>query len=394
MPQNLFNFFNELEIEWIMLIFLMFFSAGIAIFHNLILSGLYKINFRPAWLFFVLNPALIGLAALVDKRFGVIVFAILFISVFVLGIFGMVYEAIKTSVLDSKLKDQLLIKEGKPPIPLWKKILTAIWGITFVILFFTVGTPYIILFVFIVLPFLASLKGGNKKSFYNLQRTLPTSKIRSVAMGLAEISGKVQMMKSMPSHIKNTPCIGYLYTIEDISRDKEGKESFHAVFSETVCEAFFIEDSSGKIKVKTDKIEFLDFEFNDQYRSSGKRYTEYLLLENAEVMMIGKAGNSENNVPVFELEEVKNVFGIAPVASVENWNNLRPLLKSASYYMYFFVLIIAVILISDVRLNSSGFRIGKFHLNLQSATTSDNTFETESNDAEDAQYAVPVESPK
>ncbi|MFC6268967.1 hypothetical protein [Frigoriflavimonas asaccharolytica] len=394
MPQDLVNFFNNFEADWFMLFFLMFFSMGVAIFHTLILDGIYRIKFKPNWLFFVLNPALIGFAGLFDTRFGAVVFAFLFLSVFVLGIFGMFYAAVRSTIFDNRAKDAALIKDGKPPIPFWKKLLSGFVVIIFIFLFFTVKPAYIVVFFFIVLPFISSLKSSNKKSFYNLQRTLPTSKIRSVAMGLAEISGKVRMIKSKNSPIKNVPCIGYLYTIEDISRDKDGKESFRIVFSETICESFYVEDATGKIEVKTDEIEFLDFKVGEQYRSSGKRYREYLLLENAEVLMIGKASNKENYQPIFEYEEVKKVFAIAPVASVENWNNLRPLLKSASYYAYFFGLMIALVLISDVNLSSSNFRIGKFQLNLQNSQSDNNDLEQEAFDPDAAEYSVPVESAK
>ena len=95
-----------------------------------------------------------------------------------------------------------------------------------------------------------------------------------------------------------------------------------------------------------------------------KRYTQYLLKEDMEVLMIGKAGLKENNEPVFVKEEVKDVFGISPVESVENYNTMRPIMQSAGYFIYFWVILIALIFLTPVKLGNNGIEIGKIRFDL------------------------------
>ena len=122
-----------------------------------------------------------------------------------------------------------------------------------------------------------------------------------------------------------------------------------------------MEDKTGKIKVLSDEIEFIDFEIDEQYQSSMKRYTQYLLKENMEVLLIGKAGLEDNNQVVFKKEEIKNVFGIAPVESVNNHNELRPILQSAGYFIYFWVMLIALILLTPIHLKNNTLEFGKIN---------------------------------
>jgi len=359
-----YEFYKTLEVDNGLLVMLMVMSVFVAIFHTVIIMGLYGIDLKPKWLFFVLNPLLIWLASLYDSRLGALVAIILFLSVFVLGIIGMMVSAIRSGYQSSKDEDARRRRMGKTPLPVWKKILFTSSGLLFFGLVLSLGVPYFIIIVFIILPFLTSLKSNNKKRFYKLQRTLPTSNIRSVAMGLAEISGRSKIIESMISRIGKKECIGFLYTIENVSTDKDGKDSYSMESSETICKPFYVQDKTGQIKVITEGIEFIDFEIDEQYQSSMKRYTQYLLKDNLEVLLIGKAGLKENNEPVFQKEEIKDVFGISPVESVENYNTLRPILQSAGYFIYFWVILIALILLTPIKLRNHTLEFGKINLDL------------------------------
>lgn len=358
------EFYKTLEVDNGLLVMLMVMSVFVAIFHTVILMGLYEVNLKPKWLFFVLNPLLIWLCSLYDSRLGALVAIILFLSVFVLGIIGAIFSAIRSGIQSSKEEDARRKRSGKSALPIWKKILLTLSGLIFFGLVLSLGLPYFIIIVFIILPFLTSLKPNNKKRFYKFQRTLPTSNIRSVAMGLAEISGTSKTIEPMIARIGKKECIGYLHTIENVSTDKDGKDSYSMESSETICKPFYVQDKSGQIKVVTQDIEFIDFEIDEQYQSSMKRYTQYLLTENMEVLLIGKAGLKENNEPVFQKEEIKDVFGISPVASVENYNTLRPILQSAGYFIYFWVILIALIFLTPISLTNNGLKFGKINLEL------------------------------
>jgi len=358
------EFYNTLEVDNGLLIMLMVMSVFVAIFHTVITMGLYEINLKPKWLFFVLNPLLIWLASLYDSRLGALVAIILFLSVFVLGIIGMIVSAVRSGYQSSKEEDARRRRMGKTPLPIWKKILLTLSGLLFFGLVLSLGVPYFIIIVFIILPFLTSLKPNNKKRFYKFQRTLPTSNIRSVAMGLAEISGKSKTIEPIFSRIGKKECIGFLYTIENVSTDKDGKDSYSLESSETICKPFYVQDKSGQIQVVAEGIEFVDFEIDERYQSSMKRYTQYLLKDNMEVLLIGKAGLKENNEPVFQKEEIKDVFGISPVESVENYNTMRPILQSAGYFVYFWVILIALIFLTPISLTDNGLKFGKVNLDL------------------------------
>ena len=358
------EFYKTLEVDSGLLIMLMVMSVFVAIFHTVIIMGLYEINLKPKWLFFVLNPLLIYLCSLYDSRLAALIAIALFLSVFVLGIIGMIVSAVRSGFQNSKEENERRLRSGKPALPLWKKILITLSGLLFFGVVLLLGVPYFIIIVFIILPFLSSLKSNNKKRFYRFQRTLPTATIRSVAMGLAEISGKSKTIETMISRIGSKQCLGYLYTIENISTDKDGDNSYSLESSETVCKPFYVQDLTGQMKVLSNDIEFIDFEIDERYEASKKRYTQYLLKENMDVLLIGKASIQGNNEPVFEREEIKNVFGISPVESVENYNTMRPILQSAGYFIYFWVILIALILLTPFTLNNDSIQFGKINFDL------------------------------
>lgn len=358
------QFYSTLDVDNGLLVMLMVMSVFVAIFHTVIITGLYEIDLKPKWLFFVSNPLLIFVCSFYDKRLAALIAIALFLSVFVLGIIGMIVSVVRSGYQDSKEENERRLRSGKPALLLWKKILITLSGLLFFGLVLSLGVPYFIIIVFIILPFLTSLKSTNKKRFYKFQRTLPTATIRSVAMGLAEISGKSKTIEPMISRIGSKPCIGYLHTIENVSTDKDGDDSYSLESSETICKPFYIQDSTGQMEVLSNDIEFIDFEIDERYEASKKRYTQYLLKENMDVLVIGKASIQENNEPVFEREEIKNVFGISPVESVENYNTMRPILQSAGYFVYFWVILIALILLTPVTLNNSSIKFGKINFDL------------------------------
>ena len=83
-------------------------------------------------------------------------------------------------------------------------------------------SAYILLGV-VVFLILKLLLPNAYKRFLKLQASLPTSKIRSIAKGLAEVQGKLLMKKPLFSPINMTSCIGYYYVIEKIDENKKGQ---------------------------------------------------------------------------------------------------------------------------------------------------------------------------
>lgn len=361
--QEIYNFYTNLNANWGMLTMMIIMSAFVGIFHNVIFSSLFKIKLKPYYLFCVLNPLLIVTAGLYHPNLGALIAIVLFVSVFFFGILGMIYAGIQQSF--EKHKEQTEFRKGKnlAPIPIWKKIASNVLLLVLFGFILALGVPYAILAVILFVILSSIFKKSNKSKFYSLQRDLPTANIRSVAMGLAEISGSTQSIEKIKAKINNKECIGYHYTIEDISRDSEGKESFSTAFTETVCNSFYVKDDSDQIKVNGDEIELIDFEIDEQYRNSNRRYTQYVLYDNQNVLLIGKASLSTNNELIFEKETIKNVFGIAPLESVKKHNTLRPLLVSASYYFAFWMIIVVYILLVPIKSKGNQFHFGDLNLN-------------------------------
>ena len=357
------DFFLSQPIEPPVLIFLMIFSCGIALFHTVILSMLFNVKLRPVWIFFIIDPAIVGLAYLVRSGFAALALIVLFASLFILAIVGAIYNAIRG---DSEEREYLKRHPAEKK-PLWKKILTVVAVIIFIPLFFSLG-PYVFIVIFAI-AILSGIMPSSKNRFKKYQATLPTSKIRSVAMGLAEVEGRLVAGSGvLVAPIDSIKCLGYKYVVENISKDDKGKESYSEIFSETKFADFFIEDNTGRLPVHHDKMELIWVDVDGRYSSGSKRYSQYLLKENDEVLIIGKA-SLKNGQPVIEHENVKNVFGIAPKDKVIEYNAYKPLLNSFILFSCVLALFVAIVLITPitvngttvvVKLNSAMFTWGDF----------------------------------
>ncbi|MBO0593165.1 hypothetical protein I2486_17315 [Cellulophaga sp. E16_2] len=339
------------------IIFLMIFSCFVALFHTVIFSGLFKAKFN-GWLFFVVNPLLILLSSLIYRPITYVMFGLLFISVFILAIIGMIYAGISGVKKARVEQDKINKKYDIEATPIWKKLLGYLAVLVVIIAFYYVGF-YAIFFLIFAIPFLNFILPNTKSRFLKYQSTLPTSKIRSVAMGLAEIEGKLRTIEHLESPIDAIPCIGYRYKIEKISTDKDGDKSYSSIFDEIKCNPFYVLDETGIIKVIPDKIEFVYVPEYDSYIGSGKRYTQYLLQENDSMLLIGKASLQANNEPIFEYENIKKVFAIAPSEKVNHYNTFKPLLNSFTLFCSFFGFLVAVVLVTPIEITTHKISISE-----------------------------------
>ena len=204
-------------------------------------------------------------------------------------------------------------------------------------------SAYILLGVVAFLILKLLLPNASKR-FLKLQASLPTSKIRSIAKGLAEVQGKLLMKKPLFSPINMTSCIGYYYVIEKIDENKKGHNSYSTIHEETQCNPFEIEDTTGKIEVAPEGIQLFLRENTHQYTSGGKRYTESLLREGDEVLLIGYA-DAKEGVPFLRKDDRYNLLGITLVSSINLWNKFLPLLRSFLFTCAIIVSLIIFILL-------------------------------------------------
>jgi hypothetical protein len=360
--QEALDFFKNQEVGWPMAIFLMIFSCGIALFHTLIFSGLYNVKLRPKWLFFILNPAIIAVSHYVREGYAMLALVALVASVFLLGVIGMVYSAIKGN------KEDKAFNKAHPATkkPLWKKIVGAL-----LLLLLLFSGPYMFVLIF-ALVVLMAIMPNSKNRFIKYQAILPTSRIRSMAMGLVEVHGKVALSGlPLAAPIENTHCIGYKYTVEEVSRDKDGHDSYSNLLTEVKCNPFIIIDDTGSVDVDPKKLDLIWFDLDNRYTTGSKRYSQYLLKENDEVLIIGQA-SSKNSKPIIEYENIKDVFAVAPINKVDNYNKYKPLLNSFTVFTCVLAFFTAIVLISPVtvqdgkvtvQLNSSMFNWNVFFSN-------------------------------
>lgn len=194
--------------------------------------------------------------------------------------------------------------------------------------------------IVITIIFLFSLRPTSKKRFLRLQSVLATSKINAVAMGLVEIQGKLIMQNHITSPVENEVCIGYFYKIEKISEDKDGKNSYTTIHQETKCKDFIMKDDSGEIEIIADGIEFFMLDFTSINMSHNMRYSEIVVKENQEMLLVGNA-NSENGKAL--IHRNNEILGITSVINISLWNKYQPLLKS--FLLTCFVILVLILIV-------------------------------------------------
>ena len=149
---------------------------------------------------------------------------------------------------------------------------------------------------------------------------LPTSKVRSIAMGMVEIAGKAvpAEKKSLKSPFTSKDCVYYKYTVEEYR--SSGKSShWVTIKSGDSCMPFFLQDDTGKVLVDPKGAE-IDIPMDNEFKSrSGynppkevmtflvanrlnhknilgfnkmMRYREYYLAPNDPAYVLGTAGDN------------------------------------------------------------------------------------------------------
>ncbi len=341
------------------LIMFLIVSVFIGLFHTVILRSIYQWDYEFKPLFFILNPSLILLAYFIANKYVALLFIVMFLSVFVLAILGMFIVAPILQVRKSiQEQDAYAEKYNRPKIPLWKKILKVIGALLMVPLMFFFPV-YIVFFLILygIYKFILSYNRG----FYHYESLLPTSNIRSVAMGQAEIKGKIVLDEILNAPMNSKRCAGYVYSVEKRETDSDGDKSYTLISQDVQVRSFYLQDETGKIKINPERLEWVSKQADEEKEYGGKRYTQYILKEGEEYMIIGKVG-LEKNTPTMMYDEVTKVFGIAPYESVQRFVRYRPLLNSFLFYMAFFAIVVALIMLVDIRTSGNTVTIDFKHI--------------------------------
>lgn len=342
------EFINQNRVDVGMVVFLMLFSMGIALFLTIVFAGLYNLKF-PNWLLFVVCPLLVLTSFLIDERFPIPFILLLFISVFLFGIIGMFVAGARSSRDEEKEMERINRKYNIPKTTFIQKI----QGILIVVGFF--GT-FILLaetdnlkLLFLLIPGFILIKNiffpSNKSKFMRLQAILPTSKINAIAMGQVEVEGDLEEIEPIISPYFSKPCIGYFYKIEkEGPRDDEGKTTYRTIFTEYKTGKFKIKDETGSVTVDGEGLEFY-FDRVDEQKGGKMRYSETYLKHNDYMFLIGNA-SSDNGTTIIQKGSADAVFGVAVPRSISFRNKYKPLLDSFLLTLFFISIILIYIILN------------------------------------------------
>lgn len=236
-------------------------------------------------------------------------------------------------------------KEYSDGTRLWKILLKVMLVLLFLSIPLLGGLG---IFLFVVIFIISAMLPDSQSRFMKLQATLPTSKIRSLAMGLVELQGKIIARERMDAPLSRRPCIGYYYCVHRESRDKDGKKSWRLVSEEHRCNDFTFEDETGKVQVSGESLDLHLLEKSKETFSGWERYQEYRLDAGGEYLLIGQATRRGKNVVIVR-DKLRRVFGIAPVGNVARRSKLNGLMLTAGVYAAATALMVALVLTLPVK---------------------------------------------
>ncbi|MEQ1629691.1 MAG: hypothetical protein ABL873_04190, partial [Gallionella sp.] len=119
-------------------------------------------------------------------------------------------------------------------------------------------------------------------------RDTPTSRIASAAQGYVEVIGRGQDLTNPPmiSHLRMLPCLWYRYRVEERYRTKNG-DGWRTVDSGESHDSFIVNDDTGTCVVDPQQAEISTI-YRDQWQNLDKRYTEWKLLKNDLIYVLGE----------------------------------------------------------------------------------------------------------
>lgn len=192
--------------------------------------------------------------------------------------------------------------------------------------------------------------------------TKPTiSDIKDISAGFVEIRGKLKQIKTMTSPMTKSECIGYSYSVKrfnssrkrssisidkglSVSKENDRDMKWKTVSSDEKCNDFYIEDTTGKIKVKAKDISISLLQINQTNKKiSGHTHTENLLLQDdQEYILFGTATYNKKNELIIKKDE--NEFSIRDPYFDKIYKSDLPD-KISKYGLIFMLLLIGLILL-------------------------------------------------
>ncbi|BBG61388.1 hypothetical protein [Providencia rustigianii] len=207
---------------------------------------------------------------------------------------------------------------------------------------------FVLVFIFNI------IENTPKKRFLKFQKSLATSKIRSMAMGLVEVEGQITQGTEIKSRLGKRSCYGSFYYEYSISKDKDGKKSYTLQDSKVSLNDFTITDDTGSAKVICDPDYFVHAGLTPHmdFEQGNRRYKEILIEGNVSYLLIGSV-DSENGQRIITRKPPHLLLGISPSEYVTRWNKTAPMRKNLGI-----TAIIAAILIVVILMTPSSYQDG------------------------------------
>ena len=123
----------------------------------------------------------------------------------------------------------------------------------------------------------------------------PTSKIRSVAMGLAEVAGIAVEKTLLISPLSQASCVYYEFRIQKETRDSKGNRSWQTVNSGCSTNYFYVKDTTGQILIDPLGAETILTQDYNEVKGEYK-YTEWYIAPGDYVYTLGTAREFKNCV--------------------------------------------------------------------------------------------------
>jgi E3 ubiquitin ligase len=132
----------------------------------------------------------------------------------------------------------------------------------------------------------------------------PTSKIRSMAMGLVELKGTVVPRELLLSPYTRKRCVYYDYKLERLevrrfyspsSRRWVKTEEWVLVRAETESRRFMLRDETGEVLIDPKDASVPDVDVYEEGFAPRRKHTEHLVLAGAETYIMGSALQNPEN---------------------------------------------------------------------------------------------------
>lgn len=127
----------------------------------------------------------------------------------------------------------------------------------------------------------------------------PTSKVRSVAMGMAEVKGKAAQRGMLKSRLCMTECAFFKFLIERQVKDSKGRTHWEVVEQGASSNYFYVEDETGKLLVDPLDVEDImdpDYCVTDTKGGKVMRYTEWYIQPGDNIYIFGTVRKFNDNI--------------------------------------------------------------------------------------------------